>query len=361
MLHILKPGLLSTLQDLGRLTTRAYGVPVGGAMDTVAHRVANAVLGNLVDAASIEIAGGHFTAWVGESCAMAHFGAGGTLWADQTPVPSGKALMMPTGTFLEVRPCPLGNYSYLAVAGGWAATEVLKSRSTCLVAGFGGHQGRALKAGDVLKGHVGDALVSAQKFVKDTFLPSRKYGISMRQFPAFCHIWDNQPLDSAETRESRKNTPLLIRILPGPEWHYWRPAQHTLLGQTLFVVSAQRNRMGIRLQMADQNSAGKRFLEHGYPTAAASMLSTGVCIGAIQMPPNGEAIVLGADAQTVGGYPRLAQVVAVDLPKLVQAPTGQKVLFQTISLEMAENLLFQETVKLNRLFCSVSILPKFQQ
>lgn len=361
MLRILKPGILSTIQDLGRLTTRTYGVPVGGAMDTLAHRLANAVLGNPATVASIEIAGGHFAAAVEEKCAIAYFGAGGSLWVDQIPVPSGEALVIPTGALLEVRPCPFGNYSYLAIAGGWAAREVLKSRATCLVANFGGHHGRALQVGDVLKGEVNEALLSAKAFLGTAFLPKQKYGISLRQFPELYPLGGAQQLDLPENRDKQKNMPLLIRVLSGPEWHCWRPAQRDLFGQTLFVVSSQRNRMGIRLQMADQSQAEQPFQGSTYPAAAASMLSTGVCIGAIQIPPSGGPIVLGADAQTVGGYPRLAQVTTVDLPKLVQAPVGQKVLFQAIALEMAENLLFQETLKLKRLSAGYRFRTTFQQ
>lgn len=349
MLRILKPGILSTIQDLGRLSTRAYGVPVGGAMDTLAHRLANVVLGNPAHAASIEIAGGHFAAAVEKNCTIVHVGAGGTLWVDQTLVPYGKALTLPAGTLVEVRPSAYGHYSYLAVAGGWSAMEVLKSRATCLVAGFGGHQGRALQVGDVLMGQLNGMPPSAKAFLGAEFLPRQKYGISLRQFPELCPFCGCHQLDTPESRDKQKNTPLMIRVLSGPEWHYWRPAQHDLFCQTVFVVTAQRNRMGIRLQMADRSVADQLFQGDAYPAAAASMLSTGVCIGAIQIPPNGTPIVLGADAQTIGGYPRLAQIAAVDLPKLVQAPVGQKVSFRTITLEVAENLLFQETVKLKRL------------
>ena len=113
--------------------------------------------------------------------------------------------------------------------------------------------------------------------------------------------------------------------------------------------------MGIRLQTLEQDPVGVGFQEAMCLRASHPMLSSGVCVGAIQMPPGGQAIVLCADAQTVGGYPRVAQIAAVDLPKMVQAPSGQNLLFQILTLETAEALFCQQEQKLTRLSVALKI------
>lgn len=322
-LRILKSAALSTIQDKGRWSSRSRGVPVGGAMDTVAYRLANGLLMNPESAPAIEVGNGYFAATAEAAGRVACIG-GGELWLDGRLTSRGRAYWVPKGGLLEIKPGKWGNYSYLAVSGGWTATWVLQSASTCLAAGFGGLEGRSLHPGDVLS-------------ARTEAYPDRpiNYGLSMRHFGNYGCL---APKEVS-----------IVRVLPGPEDHWWTEDQKAIFAGTDFEISRECNRMGIRLTLAT-NDVRQVLQEPALaPQGVSGMLSAGISIGAIQVPNGGQPIVLCADAQTTGGYPRIAQVVTVDMPLLVQVPVGGKVRFQWIEMAEAEYLHFQLESKMQRL------------
>jgi antagonist of KipI len=324
-INILNPGLLSTVQDVGRPQSRDQGIPAGGAADLRSHRAANLLVGNTASAASVETAGGPFRARVERAGMLAVFGAGGDFCLNGKPLENGRAVLALAGSEIEIRPNAGGNFAYLATPGGWEVPEILGSRSTCLAAGFGGFEGRALRAGDLLSGR---AVAPKSDFAQP------KYWLGARAF---------QDLAAAEWTGAT-----VIRSLAGPESDWWGEAARAAFFGGVFRVSRQRNRMGARLECPSGDVL--------HSPEGRNLLSTAVAAGTVQVPPDGQPIALLADAQTTGGYPRIAQVIAVDIPRLAQTPAGQSLVFQEVSLEEAEHLFFQE----ENLFRKIQLALRFQ-
>jgi biotin-dependent carboxylase-like uncharacterized protein len=323
-LHILSPGPLTTVQDLGRPAWRSSGVPLSGAADVLSHSMANALLGNPDSDATLEIASGGLRARVEQGGWAAHCGLGGSLSVDGVEVQSGRTLYLPDGAVLHIRAAAEGNFSYLAAAGGWDVPEALGSRSTCLAAGFGGLDGRPLRAGDALSSRLApQALV---------FLPKKNFWESRWYAPSMPRLGGG---------------PVAIGVLPGPEHGWWTAEQRRFFEEKTFRVAPQRDRMGLRLSPED--AAALRLSAEAAPV----MLSAAVAPGTVQVPPDGCPIVLLADAQTTGGYPRIAQVAAADLPSLAQVPTGQSVRFQAIGEEEAERRLWAQRRRTAAVRCFV--------
>lgn len=277
-LEVLSPGLASTFQDLGRHGYQQWGVPVGGPMDEVAHRLANALLGNAPDAPVLEITLLGPTLYCHGRCRLALTGAdlGATLGG--RPWSPGQTRTLVAGDQLRFGRRRTGTRAYLAVAGGFRLDLVLGSRATNLRAGFGGWQGRPLQKGDLLP------LVGSFANPPRLVLPE---GL--------------QTVASA--------TPL--RLLPGRDWAAFTPAAQEVLREERFTVTPQADRMGYRLQGPALALAKPR-----------ECLSEAVAFGTMQVPPDGQPIVLMADRQTTGGYPCIAQVAQVDLPRRPSAGPG---------------------------------------
>jgi antagonist of KipI len=304
------------VQDLGRPRWRSDGIPPGGAVDALSHRLANFLVGNEATAASIEIAGGVFSAiteragWLAAACEVGQF------LIDQQVADVWRPLYVPAGARIEIRPGWQRNYVYLTTAGGWDVPMVLGSRSTCLSAGFGGLEGRGLRPGDVLN----------TTALPDWPVPPGQAGVA----------WSSRCFIGAPDFRKPEGR---IRVLPGPEAHWWSASRRAQFFLTPFGVSIRRDRMGVRLE-------GEACApDLGEP---AAMLSEAVGPGVVQVPPDGQPFVLLADAQTTGGYPRIAQVVAVDVPRLAQIPTGQTIHFQEITLDEAERLFFDQEKMLQK-------------
>jgi len=334
-IRILSPGPLTTVQDLGRPAWRSSGVPLSGATDVLSHSMANALLGNPDSDATLEIASGGLRAQVEQGGWAAHCGAGGTLSVDGVETESGRTLYLPDGAVLHIRATAEGNFSYLATAGGWEVPEVLGSRSTCLAAGFGGLEGRPLQAGDTL---------------------SSRMATHAAIFSPKNHFWKSRWYAPPPTWQG--GGPVVIGALPGPEQDWWTAEQRRFFEEKPFQVTPQRDRMGVRLLPVDMVQGSVAHLEgvpHFFkpPQAAAAMLSTAVAPGTVQVPPDGCPIVLLADAQATGGYPRIGQVAAADLPLLAQVPTGQVIRFQIISEKEAERRLWAQRRRVAAVQCFV--------
>jgi antagonist of KipI len=320
-ISVLKFGLPASIQDMGRSGMRALGIPVGGAADPANHRAANFLVYNAGAAATLEIAGGGFSASVEKAGWMAFAGAGALFVSGARISTSGRLVYLPEKTVFEIKTTADGIYTYCAVPGGWDVPQALGSASTCSVGGFGGVNGRVLAKGDVLWAR--EKVLFSENNTPEKIWISPWYADLSQNNPAF--------LKSAENTVS-------IRFLRGPEWDWWTPEQRALFCETTYRVSHDRDRMGIRLE-------GKPLA----PDRHEHLLSTGVDIGTIQVPPDGRPIVLSVDAQTVGGYPRIGQVISVDTGRMAQIPGGRSVRFVPVGLDEAERLLFREAGFLKQL------------
>jgi KipI family sensor histidine kinase inhibitor len=284
--EVVRPGMLSTIQDLGRRGHRARGVPLSGGADAFALRMVNALVGNPENTAALE-----FTL-TGPDLKFSHdtvIALGGAKFGK---FPLWQPMKAPAGATLSLGPARRGCRGYLAIAGGFAVPDVLGSASTYLRAGLGGVEGRALRAGDRL------AVAEVKREVVG------HWHIDERILPAYS---------------------------PNAELRVVRGAQAAEYGRALFEaefrVTPQSDRMGVRL--------------HG-PALARSvttdLTSTTVVPGTVQIPPDGHPIVLMADAQTIGGYPQAAHVITVDLPLLAQLRPGDAVRFREVTLAEAHRL-----------------------
>lgn len=307
-MRVRKPGLLTTVQDLGRHGHQREGVPVSGAMDKVALRIANLLLGNLESEAGLEITLVGPQLEFPEATLIALTGADLGAKLNGRTIPLWRPIRVEAGSFLTFAGHRAGCRAYLAVAGGIAVPPVLGSRSTYLRAGIGGYHGRALAAGDTLLTGEPSAL-SARIAAALGRGGAGRWTVS----PAILPLYMAAPE---------------VRALPGAHFDTLTPHAQATLWSTAFRVAPESDRMGFRLQ--------------GGPLALSvplEMHSEGVAMGTVQLPPGGSPIILMADRQTTGGYPRIAQVATVDLPLLAQLRPGDTVRFRLCSLETAQTLL----------------------
>lgn len=299
ILKILRHGPLMTIQDAGRYGFRAFGVSTSGAIDRASHAIANALVGNDRDAAAIEfaLAGGEIE--VDEDVVIAVTGGACRIEIDGQLVPPWESHILRKGQRLEIGALRGAVWGYLAVSGGIKTTPVLGSRSTHLRTGLGGLDGRNLATGDMLT--LGEA---ADRDLRTLGLP-----------------WFRRPGS--------------IMVVPGPQDDYFdRETWATFTGRP-FVVTASRDRMAMVLD--------------GRPLKATKghdIISDATVVGSIQVPGSGKPIVLSADGQTTGGYPKIATVASVDLARLAQMPSGQNFRFKTISADAAEDLFIDEQKRL---------------
>ena len=297
--EVLSPGLQTTLQDLGRPGHQAEGVPPGGAMDSLSARVANLLVGNAQNTPVLE------AVQSGPRLRLIHDAVIAITGANVETVPGWRPLHLPKGHVLDCSAMVVaGARIYLAVSGGLAADNVLGGCGTDLRAGIGGHHGRPLAAGDRLR------LAGA---------PSRSTVMQDHQVPR----WFAAP-HNLIPREPQGR----LRVLRGPQADWFSDAEWQNILSAKFVVTRSSDRMGIRLQ-------GPAI----QPTTKREMTSEPVVRGAIQIPPDGQPILLAADRQTIGGYPMIACVISADWPALGQLLPGSDVRFVETTHAEAEALL----------------------
>ncbi len=306
--EVLHPGLQATVQDLGRIGYQAVGVTEGGAVDRRALRLANLMVGNSSDAAALEwsLQGPRLRFGDRRVCVV--------MGAIVAGVPFGRPFVVEGGRELDLSRMPVGFRGVLAVSGGLDLPVVLGARATHVRAGFGGLHGRALREGDRLPlGATDVADVTGGWLVSPSLA---------------------QPVNG-EIPE--------VRVLRGPEGDaYSLAAWNRLLGEPFRVLSSS-DRMGMRLEGA--------AIE---PREPFEMVSQPVVAGTVQVPPDGRPIVLLADRQSLGGYPRIATVISVDLPRMAQVPPGGCVQFVETTLAEAEALRLAEEHDINLFAAAVS-------
>ncbi len=299
-----KAGLLTSVQDGGRAGMQVYGVPLSGALDRFAMQVANLLVGNAPDAPVLEFT---LTGPVLRfSCPQLIAITGGDFQPqlDGVPVPAWQTVWVPAGARLTFGAAAAGARGYLAVAGGFQVPSVLGSAATDLRGKYGGWQGRALVAGDRIP--VMDAAVTP------ALVPKFRRGLAPRWIP-----------DYGSSRP--------VRVVPGPHRDRFHPEAWQQLLSVRYRISPASDRMGYRLQGP--------ALAH---RQSADILSTYIFPGVIQVPADGQPIVLMADCQVTGGYPIIGVVAAVDLPYLAQRRPGDELHFRAISVAEAQQLLRRE-------------------
>lgn len=290
--EVLRAGLLSTVQDRGRIGCQKFGVTVSGAMDEVALRVGNILVGNAQGAAGLEINLLGPRLRCRADLVLALTGAEMDADLDGKPVPWYEAFRARAGQVLDIRHCTQGMRAYLTVGGGIDVPVRLGSRSTSLAAGFGGLEGRPLRDGDVLS--AGPSIGGAARSVG-------------RAAPQDCR--------------PTFGSPQTVRVVLGPQDDAFTEAGRRTFVESVYEVSPSSDRMGCRLEGP--------AIEHVGP---ADIVSDWIPPGGIQVPGNGKPIVLLADRQTTGGYTKIATVIGPDLPKLAQLRPGEAVRFRAVSV-----------------------------
>ncbi len=292
-IEILRPGLLTTVQDRGRVGTQKFGVPVSGAMDEVALRVGNALVGNDQGTAGLEITiAGPRVRFRGEAL-VALTGAEMDADLDGVPIPWYESFRIQKDQVLDLRSCRTGFRAYLTVAGGIDVPPILGSRSASLVAGFGGGPGRALQEGDCLP-------IGASAGPRSERIAPRRW----------------------RPNEAQAAT---ARVVMGPEDDAFSAEGIEAFLSGSYEVTAKVDRMGCRLD-------GPRIAHEG----PADILSDWIPPGGIQVPGEGTPIILLADRQTTGGYTKIATVIGPDLGVVAQQRPGATIRFQAVTPEAAE-------------------------
>jgi biotin-dependent carboxylase-like uncharacterized protein len=300
-LRVVAPGLMTTVQDLGRPGYQHLGVPPSGPLDHVSMRAANLLVGNPPTAAVLEIlyAGPTLTV-AADSVRLALAGAAATI--DMLPSEGGARTLPPlasarllAGDSVRIGALSGGAVAYLAVEGGLALAPVMGSRATLTRAGIGGFAGRALRAGDL---------------------------IPLGQSVAV----ERDELQLAAVPAPPTARPARIRIVLGPQDDHFTPRALGTLCRATYAITRASDRMGMRL-------AGPR-LEHSQK--GSDIVSDGIATGAIQVPGDGLPIVLLVDRQTTGGYPKIATVISADIPLLGRLIPGEEITFAAVDVATAE-------------------------
>ncbi len=307
-LLVRQPGIHTTVQDRGRFGYQAQGVPVSGALDPVMLRLANALVGNAPYEAGLEILlSGPALEVEGASVRVALAAFGGTLAIEGESTrtfPAWRSVTAKKGERVAVKGTGGPVCAYLAVEGGFDLAPVLGSLSTYARGKFGGFQGRALRAGDSIPLKRATASAREETSLAD---PPRE---------------DKSPL----------------RIVPGPQDDLFAPSALDILCSSIYTVARNSDRMGLRFEGPE--------LPHA---KGHDILSDGIASGAIQVPGDRRPVLLVADRQTTGGYPKIATVATCDLPRAGRLKPGDRVRFSAVTIEDAQKLARAEAARIERL------------
>ena len=303
MIEIITPGLLTTVQDFGRVGVMKNGFTQNGAMDRYSMTVANRLCGNCDSAPVLEMTVLGVTARFTQDTVICVSGADFGAKINDKPIKRNKAYKINKGDILSMGAAKNGMRAYLAVAGGIVGEYVFGSASTNLKFAFGGHFGKKLQSGDVLS-------------------------IGTGAFP----LGD---IDKWEIPESEYSKDAQLRVVLGPQNEMFTDEDIRLFLSQEYEVNAQSDRMGIRLSGEPLKSKN-----------GMDIISDGIVFGSVQVPNSGEPIILMADHQTTGGYAKIATVISVDLPRASQLSAGNTVRFKSVTVEEAE----QEAKKQKRFF-----------
>lgn len=380
-IQIEKPGMLTTVQDEGRQGYARYGISTNGAMDGLAHTLANWLVGNDAAEATLEVTWSGLSAHVLENSWIAVTGGNLEPWLDDQPLPMWRPVYVQKGSRISFRKVITGCRAYIAIAGGWQMESVLGSYSTYLRAGIGGWAGRALQQGDVLYSRFEHAINAAEL----EQISEKATDSALEPIDAIVEDWTDAPSDQSNIaantgKEDRTNATsslpassrntfensvvasetttlpspvrwrvsshilphysdeVTIRIVAGRQWEDFEQSSQQLFLEQAYRVTPQSDRMGYRL-------AGEPL----QLKQSTSYLSEAVTHGTIQVPVDGQPIILMADRQTLGGYAKIAHVIRMDLPLLAQLAPGATVRFRRIELDEAQRIYVEWTHELKLL------------
>jgi antagonist of KipI len=307
-----RAGFLSSVQDLGRTGFREFGVSSGGALDSFGLRVANLLVGNDENAAGLEITLGGLQLHFQDERIVAWCGGDFNVQIESTALPAAHAAHVQGGERLKFGRPQIGCRAWLAISGGIDMPAILGSRSTDLRAQFGGFEGRTLRDGDV---------ICLGKIRRSQ--PVATAGISSLTAPP-------------DWVSPAKAKPIL-RFIRGVDWSRFNDVTSRRFTEHEFTVSPDSDRMGVRLEGPEL----KRIDE-------SDLISEAVAPGTIQVPPGGKPILLLGDCQTIGGYPKMAHVITVDLGVAAQLRAGDHVRFSEVPLTDAHRLLLEREREFER-------------
>lgn len=311
-LKIIRPGLMTTLQDTGRFGWQKIGVITSGAMDVYSLRMANILVGNDEHEAAMEITLTGPTIEFTADTLIAITGGDLAPIIDGQVVPTLRPVAVKAGAILKFTACRSGCRAYLAVAGGYDVPSVMGSKSTYLRAGLGGYEGRALQKGDYLT--TGEPSEYTQQMM---------FNLLRSGAHSFMHAkWY---ISKAHTSRENLNKP--IRVMAGLQYDEFTEKAKFDFGDSDFLITTRSDRMGYRLSGPVLSTA--KHLE---------MISEVASLGTVQVPPDGEPIILMADHQTTAGYPVIGQIVSVDVARIAQMKPGDHISFKLISNEEGERL-----------------------
>jgi len=326
-LEIVRPGMFTTIQDRGRFEYRRDGVVTSGAMDQYSWQVANLLVGNTNEQppcrennAALEFYLVGPSIDFHEDAIIAVYGGQWNAMLDGQPFPRGRPYTVRQGQRLEIQEAFLGCWGYLAIHGGLEIAPTLGSRSTHVRSAIGGFHGRCINRGDKIPIVVNNGYTHNWPTYRNCYLP-----------------WhDLVYLDGSAAPASSA-----IRIISGAHWDLLDEGSRLSMLSDPWFISKKSDRMGYRLESFNlAEGSEQRVLKLASPF---EMFSEPTAIGTVQLPPAGEPIVLMADAATTGGYPRIAHIAEVDLPRFAQQPPGTAIRFELIShgqsrlLQLARN------------------------
>jgi len=304
--EVLEPGILTTIQDLGRYGYSELGVPPSGALDPFSLKVGNLLVGNSEGEACLEITLMGLKLRALREVVFAITGGDLFPTLNGEPLEMWRTHLLVEGDIMTFKKIQKGCRSYLTICGGFAIPKIMESRSTYLSGKFGGLEGRALKKGDLL-------------YIQDAPIPLGKIGI---RFP---QEWI--PIYEKET---------LLRVIPGPQDNHFTKGGFNTFSSGVYQVTPQCDRIGVRLN-------GPKIERR--PDVEESIISEGLLAGAIQVPGDGKPIIILTELVS-GGYTKIATLISTDLPKVAQLKPGDRVRFEPITIEEAHFLFKQQEERL---------------
>ncbi|AWC32933.1 biotin-dependent carboxyltransferase family protein [Bacillus cytotoxicus] len=311
--EVLHAGMFTTVQDIGRYHYQQYGVPVGGAMDRMALRIANILVGNKENEAGLEITMMGPKLLIKKTTLLATGGADIGAVLNGEPIPLWRPIVAKEGSMLCFRRGEFGCRTYVAFAGGIDVACSMGSKSTYVRASIGGIEGRALKKGDQLQIGIPSSVATCmiEKLLDEKRIYTQ-WGVCRHILPKYSRY-------------------PVIRIITDFEWNEFSKESQASFFTKEYKVSHYADRMGYRLKG-----------EHLKRIEDYEVLSSAVTFGTVQVPPGGQPIILMADRQTTGGYPRIGNVISVDLPILAQLKPSDYVTFVQTSMEEAAALYIEQ-------------------
>ena len=325
---VTRAGFLTSVQDLGRTGFREFGVSLSGALDPFALRVANLLVDNDEGAAGLEITFGGLLLHFQDERIVAWCGGEFDVSIGAASLPAGHTAFVRSGEELKFGRAQIGCRAWLAISSGIEVPPLLESRSTDLRAKFGGFDGRALRDGDVIP--LGE-WPGSSAFAKAT-----------ADKPTTAKVISSWTAPSDWVSPAKPNPTL--RFVRGVDWARFNASTLQRLTSEPFTVSPDSDRMGVRLTGPELARADN-----------VDLISEAVAPGTVQVPPSGQPILLLGDCQTIGGYPKIAHVITVDLGIAAQVRAGDRVRFSELSLGDAHQLLLQRERALERFRIGLSL------